>query len=104
VYSENLKSNLNHLVERLNTYLTFYKRSYSILYPVYFCLGLFFGALETGVDKFLLKFTNIGFILWFSVFTVIFMVGIYKITGWYLKKLYGNHLDKLKALLAELQN
>jgi hypothetical protein len=36
------------------------------------------------------------------VITALFMAGIYKITDWYLKKLYGNHIEKLKELLQEL--
>lgn len=99
---ENLKNNLQHLVDGLSTYLSFYRRSYTILYPVFFCIGLLFGAIDAGLDNFLHRFTQISFLIWFVLVTTIFMVGVYKITEWYLKKLYGNHLEKLKALLTEL--
>lgn len=100
--SENLKNNLQHLVTGLSAYLSFYRRSYTILYPVFFCIGLLFGAIDAGLDNFLHRFTQISFLIWFVLVTAIFMVGVYKITDWYLKKLYGNHLEKLKALLTEL--
>ncbi|MCK6616420.1 MAG: hypothetical protein L6Q51_02125 [Cyclobacteriaceae bacterium] len=98
----NLKTNLENLVESLTAYLSFYKRSYTILYPVFFCIGLLFGALDTGWDNFLHRFTQTGFLIWFVLVATLFMVGIFKITDWYLKKLYGNHLAKLKELLNEL--
>jgi uncharacterized membrane protein YfcA len=100
---ENIKDNLRHLVEKLDAYMKFYKRSYAVLYPVFFVLGILFGALETGLDRFIHKFENPVYSASFVVLTLIFMVGVYTITNWYLKKLYGNHIEKLKSLLAELQ-
>lgn len=98
-----LKSNLQQLIERLETYLKFYKRSYAILYPVFFALGILFGALETGFEQYIRKFKDPGYVIAFLLLTVVFMVGIYTITNWYLNKLYGNYIDKLKSLLHELQ-
>lgn len=98
----NLKTNLEHLVLGLSAYLSFYKRSYTILYPVFFLLGLFFGALDAGLDNFLQRFSQPSFLIWFILITTVFMVGIYRFTDWYLYKLYGNYLEKLKALLHEL--
>jgi len=48
--NENIKSNLELLVKNLDSYLKFYKRSYAILYPLYFFLMLFFIGLERGAD------------------------------------------------------
>jgi hypothetical protein len=101
---ENLKDNLSHLVERLDTYMKFYKRSYIILYPVFFALGLLFGVLERGADHFIHKFENPIYSLSFALLAIVFMVGVYTITNWFLKKLYGNYIEKLKSLLAELQS
>jgi hypothetical protein len=101
--ADNLRANLNHLLDRLEVYMKFYKRSYSILYPVFFGLGLLFGAIETGLDRFIHKFENPMYTLAFILLSVVFMIGIYTITDWYLKKLYGNHIEKLKSLLSELQ-
>lgn len=101
--AENLKDNLSNLLHRLDSYMKFYKRSYAILYPVFFALGLLFGAIESGFDRFIQKFENPLYALSFAILSIVFMVGVYTITDWYLKKLYGNHIDKLKGLLAELK-
>jgi hypothetical protein len=98
----NLKETLQHLHKRLSVYLTFYKRSYTILYPVYFCLGLLFGLLESGSDHFVTRFKNVGYSVWFIVFTALYFIVIYFLTNWYLNKLYGVHIDKLRKLLDEL--
>ena len=101
--SENLKNNLQNLLERLTVYLNFYKKSYAVLYPVYFCLGLLFGALERGMDDFLYHISQPKTILILIAIAGLFFLCTIWITNWYLKKLYGNHLDKLKDLLQELQ-
>jgi hypothetical protein len=101
--SENLKNSLQHLFDRLTTYLNFYKRSYAILYPVYFCLGILFGAIERGLGDFLHHISQPKTILYLVVLAGVFFVCTIWITNWYLKKLYGNHLDKLQELLNELQ-
>jgi hypothetical protein len=101
--SENLKENLQHLVERLTVYLNFYRRSYTILYPVFFVLGLLFGAREQGMDDFLYKISQPKTILLVIGLAIVFFFCSLWVTNWYLKKLYGNHLEKLKELLSELQ-
>lgn len=101
--TENLKNSLQNLLERLTTYLNFYKKSYAILYPVYFCLGLLFGAMERGFNDFLHHVSQPKIILYLVVLAGVFFFFTIWITNWYLRKLYGNHLDKLKELLNELQ-
>jgi O-antigen/teichoic acid export membrane protein len=101
--SDNLKENLQHLLERLTVYLNFYKRSYAILYPVYFMLGLLFGALERGMDDFLNHMSQPRTIFYLVALSALFFLCTIWVTNWYLKKLYGNHLEKLKELLKELQ-
>jgi hypothetical protein len=102
--SDNLKANLRHLLERLDAYMKFYKRSYAILYPVFFVLGLLFGALESGFDRFIHKFESPLYTASFILLSIIFMVGVYTITDWYLKKLYGNHIEKLRTILDDLKD
>ncbi len=101
--AENLKNGLQHLLERLTTYLNFYKRSYAILYPVYFCLGILFGAIDQGLDGFLHHMSQPKTILYVVLIAGIFFICSILVTNWYLRKLYGNHLDKLKELLNELK-
>ena len=101
--SKNLKENLEHLVQKLDLFMKFYKLSYSILYPVFFVIGLLFGAMENGFDTFVHKFENPVYTVSFLILSIVFMIGVYTLTNWYLKKLYGNHIEKLKSILAELQ-
>jgi uncharacterized MAPEG superfamily protein len=101
---DHLKANLQRLADSLTSYLTFYKRSYSILYPVYFCLGLLFGLLESGSDRFfemLSKPKVIGYLI--ATAATFFFISTW-FTKWYLKKLYGNQLEKLKCLLKDLNS
>ena len=37
---ENIRANLVSLIDKLSSFLKFYRRSYTIMYPVFFCLGL----------------------------------------------------------------
>jgi len=99
----NIKSSLEHLYQKLTVYVNFYRKSYTVLYPVYFFLGLFFGALETGLDGFISRMQEPK-----TVITLVVLMGLFFILGFvathfYLKKLYGNHLTKIKELLNELQ-
>jgi sulfite exporter TauE/SafE len=99
----NLKENLLQILDRLTTYLTFYKRSYAILYPVYFLLGLLFGAIERGLDDFLSKVSEPKTLIILIALGVAFFFVSTWITNWYLKKLYGNNIEKLKSLLKDLE-
>lgn len=102
--NDNLKASLEHLTFSLTNYLVFYKRSYTILYPVYFCLGLFFAAIESGSQHFFEVLTRPK-----AIISLIGLAGLLFFictwfTNWYLKSLYGNHLQKLKNVLQELNS
>jgi hypothetical protein len=97
-----LKTNLQHLTETLSGYLTFYKISYIVLYPLFYLTMLWLSARETGTDIFLQAFNDTTFLVIFLVLTLLIMASAYAFTGWYLKKLYGNHLKKLQGILKEL--
>ena len=99
----NMRINLENLHEKLSVYVSFYRKSYSVLYPVYFFLGIFFGALDTGMDAFLNRMQEPKTIAYLAGIAGIFFISSFIITNFYLKKLYGNHLNKLKELLDELQ-
>jgi hypothetical protein len=100
--SGNLKSNLENLIVNFSSYLKFYKRSYAILYPVYFCLGLLFSALERGATEFFNTLVHTRTIIYLIILGGVFFLCSTSFTTWYLKKLYGNHLEKLKGMLHEL--
>ena len=101
---ENLKNHIDRLIISLSSFLKFYKRSYNILYPVFFVLVLIFIAIERGATDFIDAMTRPAMIA-----SLVFLSGFYyflstSFTTWYLKKLYGNHLDKLKSLAHELED
>lgn len=99
---DNLKVNLETLIHNLNSYLKFYKRSYTILYPVYFALALIFGAIERGVDQFLTTLAQPRTIIYLVALAGIFYFASTWLVNWFLKKLYGNHLERLKKVLSDL--
>jgi hypothetical protein len=99
---ENLRTNLENLIENLSNYLRFYKRSYTLLYPVYFCLALLFGGIERGLEEFAHALMSLKTILYLLALASLFYFCSTWLVSWVLKKLYGNHLEKLKALLNEL--
>jgi hypothetical protein len=98
-----MKSSLESLYKKLSVYISFYRKSYAVLYPVYFFLGIFFGALDTGLDGFLNRMRDPKTVVLLVALTGAFFVFTFIATNFYLKKLYGNHLAKLKELLDELQ-
>lgn len=99
----NMKSSLENLYKKLSVYISFYRKSYAVLYPVYFFLGIFFGALDTGLDGFLARMRDPKTVVLLVALTGVFFVFTFIATNFYLKKLYGNHLTKLRELLDELQ-
>lgn len=101
--NDHIKANLQGLIQNLKGYLKFYKRSYSILYPVYFFLGLLFTAIEHGTTGFLNKVSKPEVMLTLVLGAVLFFICSTWLTSWYLRKLYGNHLEKLENLLRELE-
>jgi len=101
--NENIHANLVSLINSLTSYLKFYKRSYSILYPLYFALVLLFGAIERGTTQFLENLSRPRTIVFLLAMAVVVFFLCTSFTNWYLKKLYGNHLDKLKGLLKDIE-
>ncbi|HEY9046435.1 MAG TPA: hypothetical protein VIN08_11090 [Ohtaekwangia sp.] len=99
---ENIRVSLERLTNDLTSYLRFYKRSYTVLYPIYFVLGLMFGALERGPDKFINNLSQPRTIIYLLVVALVFFFCSTWVTNWYLKKLYGNHLEKLRTLLNDI--
>jgi hypothetical protein len=101
---DNLKANLEKLIDSLTSYLRFYKRSYSTLYPVYFFLALLFVAIERGLSEFLHTLGQPKTIAYLTFMAVVFFFCSTWLVNWLLRKLYGNHLDKLKGVLKDLNS
>jgi len=100
----NLTLTLQTLVDDLTAYLKFYKRSYAILYPAYFILMLLFALLERGTDEFVRVLNKPEIILYLVGTGALFFICSIWLTSWYLRKMYGNHLQKLKELLQDLRS
>lgn len=101
---QNIRENLENLINDLKAYLQFYKTSYLVLYPVYFVLGILFAAIERGWDNFLSRLTEPEIILRLLLTTAVLITASLLFTNWYLKKLYVNHLVKLQDLLRDLRD
>jgi len=104
-YNENMKHSLQLLIQQLEKYLSIY----------------FWGSLLlTPVSGFLLCFVilyemkALGFLLYFDVyssatlsmilsFALLLTLVSYPVMKWYIRKLYGQHLEKLKDCLKELE-
>ena len=100
--NETIRENLVSLIDSLTSYVKFYKRSYTILYPVYFCVGLLFAGIERGAEAFFENMMRPRSILLLTALSGLVYFSCTKVADWYLKKLYGNHLDKLKNLLSDI--
>lgn len=100
--SDNIRESIEKLTNNLTTYLRFYKRSYTILFPVYFALGIIFRLLEVGTDRMTELLTQPRTIALLATVAIIFYLASTVVVDWLLKRLYGNHLEKLKALLKDL--
>jgi hypothetical protein len=59
--------------------------------------------IDRGRDEFFRTISQPRTILYLIGFSIVFLALSFGFTNWYLKKLYGNHLEKLKGLLHELQ-
>ena len=93
---------IEKLVDNLTTYLRFYKRSYTILFPVYFALCIIFRLLEVGTSRMVELLSQTKTILLLIGTAALFYAASTFVVDWLLKKLYGNHLEKLRTLLKDL--
>jgi len=100
--NDNLHDTISFLITNLTSYVKFYKNSYTVLYPVYFLLGLSFSVLERGTDNFVAFVSKPLIILYLLFMSGLFFFITSWFARWYLKKLYGDHLEKLKKILDEL--
>ena len=98
----NIKTNLERLINDLEVYIRFYRNSYSFLYPIYLILILLFLGLERGLDQLLELLQQRKMILYLVFFVSVFLASSLWLTNWYLRRLYGDHLQKLRNMLNDL--
>lgn len=98
----NMRANLVALLDNLTGYVKFYKRSYTVLYPIFFCLSLLFNGIEKGTEKFFENLLKPGTVIYLLCMAAVYFFLSTWFANWYLKKLYGNHLEKLRTLLNDI--
>lgn len=104
-YNQNIKSNLQLLISQLEKYLNIYFWGSLLLTPISgFLLG-FAILYEMKALGFLIYFdafssVNLSLILSFALLLTLLS---YPLMKWYIRKLYGQHLEKLKDCLRELE-
>ena len=101
--NQNIKQNIEGLIKDLSTYLKFYKRSYTILYPTYFFMAIGFVAIEKGWDNFIERISQPEVIIKLIIVGIVMVVMALFVSNWYMKKLYGNHIENLKSILNDLK-
>lgn len=104
-----VKSNLEQRLHTLEKYVRFYFVSGTVLTPAaYFVAGLivFFKTPPRSTDKIPPMFTHItghDYFVLFTVLGVALAIGSYFLNIWYVNKLYGKHINKLKNLLNQME-
>jgi hypothetical protein len=101
-----VKYNLEQRLTTLEKYVRIYFVSGTVLTPAtYFVAGMivfFKTPSRTASEKIPPMFTHItgqDYFILFTVSGVALAIGCYFLNIWYVKKLYGQHIDKLKDLL-----
>lgn len=96
-------NNLQKQVVMLGKYMRFYFFAGTLLTPVAFLSGLL--ILFYGPGHHLLPPLSKGFnfYLLFTLLGLVITVGTFLINKWYVNKLYGQHISKVKGLLEELE-
>lgn len=102
ITDSNVKRNLEELIHTLYGYIDFYRKSYQLVYPIYFVLILIFVGIDYGLDTLMTSLSDPRMILYMIFLLGILIATILWLTNWYLDKLYGHHLAKLKKLLEEI--
>ncbi|MFK7973173.1 MAG: hypothetical protein AB8F95_22580 [Bacteroidia bacterium] len=97
---KNLKTALQHTVRVMERFMKIYSWAVWILAPLSIPIGFLYGLQHDGLEV-----GNFPMRAWviMGVFFVVFSLISVVFIKWYLRKLYGQHYDALKAALAELE-
>jgi hypothetical protein len=98
-----VRSNLRQQLTTLERYVQFYFVCGTILAPVaYFASGIIV-VLKYPGQNIAAGFTSSGSYIVFIVIGLLVTVGSYFFNKWYIKKLYGQHIKRLKDLLLQTE-
>jgi hypothetical protein len=93
-----VKSNLERQVTTLEKYIRFYFVAGTLITPVaYFMTGIIVLYKSPGVSV-----SSTWFLAWFIGCGVAITILVYFLNIWYVNKLYGRHVKKLKELLRQM--
>jgi MFS family permease len=105
-----VKSNLEFLVKILKEYVKRYFQLTMALIPITIFIAFLLGYSDENLhnpelhNPFFPILTgstlNIIFVI---IYLLLFPVGMYYVTKWYLKKFYGNYINELQSLIKELE-
>jgi len=104
--SDALKNWLQSLVDTVETFLNFYKRSMLIAMPIAMLIGGYIGytVADEPNDPMVPYFEMAGIPDWAKFALVIgVLIGVYYYLKWILHYMYGRYLNQMKAGLKELE-
>jgi len=105
-----VKKNLQVLILLIKEYIKRYFQLTMVLIPISLIISFALGYSDENLNNpdlsnpffpnFIGSPVRIAIV---AVYVIVFSVGMYYFTKWYLKKLYGNYIQQLEQLLAELE-
>lgn len=106
--ADSIKDNLKKLHSLLSEFLKRYFQFTMLLIPICLLFSGYLGYLDSehNINSNMLS-TSINpkkYIILLGLMVVIFSVGMFFFTKWYLRKLYGNHLAEMKEMIEQLES
>lgn len=100
-----VKSNLQRQLTMLQKYIRFYMLSGTVLFPltvIFVSSVMFFSSPEIQEVRAKEPLPYGYFLLAILIISVVLTIPIYFLNKWYVGKLYGQHAEKLKQILTEM--
>lgn len=100
--ANDVRTHVEGLISTLSGYLEFYRRSYTVLYPVFFFVVLMLIGIDQGASSLFHSLQQPVNIISLVLLAVCYYYLSTKVVRWFLNRLYGRHLEKLKNLLTDI--
>jgi hypothetical protein len=97
-----VRSNLQQQLKTLEKYVQFYFVGGTILTPITFFVTGFIVLLKAPGGNFAADLTKSQEYIIFVTIGLLLTIGSYFLNKWYLSKLYGQHIKRLKELLLQM--
>ncbi len=104
--TDSIKDNLKKLHSLLSEFVKRYFQFTMLLIPICLLFSGYLGYMDSQHNINMLS-TSINlkkYVILLVLIIVIFSVGMYFFTKWYLRKLYGNHLTEMKEMIEQLES